>query len=178
MPTQSFFRWCCRSAGLLLAAVLTAPLPAQANCRITYDTDAAQVEEVLSIYKARYDFKNYDEVCEKLEKANAKVVIFGNYSVPYRESIGWVQVVVADKDNDALLIHRFGSNSVYANTDNSSRKAREMLWMALNLALDRWPNNGVLSEALEELKEARAALDARVVVEARKAARKLAREDD
>jgi len=80
---------------------------------------------------------------------------------------------VADKDNDALVIHRYGSQSIYANTDASNRKAREMLWMAINLALDRWPNNGQLSEALEELKEARQALDARVAVEARK----LAKED-
>jgi len=174
MSPSLFLRLFYRAAALCLVA---AALPVSANCRLTYDTDAAHVEEVLNIYKSRYDFKNYGEVCEKLERANAKIIFFGNYSVPYRESVGWVQVVVADKDNDALVIPRHGSIGVYTNTDGSSRKAREMLWMALNLALDRWPNNGVLSEALEELKEARAALDARVAVEARKAARKSAAQD-
>jgi len=64
---------------------------------------------------------------------------------------GWVNLSVADKDNSFLSTPYSGINQTSMSTEIHSDEARAMLWRALNRALNVWPENGALDEALATL---------------------------
>jgi hypothetical protein len=150
MPT-SFTRSLRYCAALSFAALT---LPASANCVISHDTASPNV---LKVFKENsgYEFNNYEVVCNKLRKANAKIVIQGSYGVLRNRSYGWALITVADKASNHLIVNSFGSHSTQMNDSASDETARKELWLAINDGLDNWDG---LDQALAELKQARRAM--------------------
>lgn len=129
-------------------------LPASANCTIFHDTDSDAVQTVFKENNG-YTFKNYEAVCNKLRKANAKVVIKGSYSVLSNRSFGWVNISVADKASDHFIINSFSQYITQVSEFAGDDTARKQLWIAINDGLDKWNS---LDQALAELNQARRAM--------------------
>ena len=149
-PFTRALRYC---SALCLAALA---LPASANCSITHNTSSISVQKVFKETDG-YTFQNYDLVCNKLRKANARIVVVGSYGVLSNRSYGWASISVADKASDHLIVNDFASNSTWMNDYASDDKAREMLWAAINDALGKWDG---LDQALATLTKARRAAPA------------------
>lgn len=135
-----------------LALCLTAlAFPASANCVINYYTVS---RDVIKVFKENdgYYFQNYNEVCNKLRKANAKIAISGSYGVLSSRSYGWADISVADKASDYVIVNSFGTYSTWMNDYASDDTARKQLWGAINDALNQWDT---LDKALLELNQAR-----------------------
>lgn len=150
MPTSfiGLLRYCTALGFAALA------LPATANCAISHDTAS---NEVRTVYKENngYEFKNYEAVCSKLLKANAKIVIQGSYGVLHNRSYGWVSIAVADKASEHFIVTSYGSYITQMNDFASDDMARKQLWIAINDGLDKWDS---LDRALAELNQARRAI--------------------
>lgn len=138
-----------RYCAALCFAALT--LPASANCTISRDTDSDAVQRVFKENNG-YEFNNYEAVCNKLRKANAKIVIKGSYSVLSNRSFGWVNISVADKDSEHFIINSFSQYITQVSEFASDDMARKQLWIAINDGLDKWDS---LDQALAELSQAR-----------------------
>jgi len=150
-PFTRALRYC---SALCLAALA---LPASANCAITHNTSSTAVQKVFKETDG-YHFQNYDVVCNKLRKANARIIVSGSYGVLSNRSYGWASIAVADKASDHLIVNDFGSDSTWMNDYASDDKAREMLWAAINDALGKWDS---LDQALASLNKARRTAPAR-----------------
>lgn len=144
----SFTRTLRYCSALCLAALA---LPASANCSITHNTSSVHVEKAFKEQDG-YNFQNYDLVCNKLRKANAQIVISGSYGVLSNRSYGWADISVADSARNYLIVNDFGSVSTWMNDYASDNKARELLWGAINDALNKWDS---LDQALAKLNQAR-----------------------
>ncbi|MBD9400992.1 hypothetical protein [Comamonas sp. CMM02] len=136
-------------AGVCLVALA---LPASASCTIYRETSSPQVDKAFSANNG-YTFKKYHEVCEKLRKADAKIVIHGSSGVLVNRSYGWASISVADKANSNLVINSFSGYSTNLNDYASSDQAQQSLWIAINYGLENWEK---LDEALAELRQVRA----------------------
>lgn len=126
-------------------------VPASANCTIYRDTASPQVFKAFRA-NGGYTFKNFNEVCEKLRKANAKIVIHGASGVLVNRSYGWASISVADKESSHIVINSFSSYSTNINEYASSDQAQSSLWISINYALENWEH---LDEALAELRQVR-----------------------
>jgi len=133
---------------------LTFAVHAHANCSITYESMTSAVSQVMD-ESSGYTFKNYDLVCDKLNGANAKIVITGDYGVLKNRSYAWASIHVGDKDNRYLQPPYASKQVTGLSDDASTPKARELLWSAINQALDSWEG---LDEALGSLERARKSL--------------------
>jgi len=141
---------CCAALCLTMLALPAA----SANCSITRMTGNDAVHQVFKENNG-YEFQNYDVICNKLRKANAKIVIQGSYGVLRSRSYGWVSIGVADKNSDYIIINAFGRTSTYMDDYPSDEVARKQLWTAINEALNGWDQ---LDLALDSLNKARQAV--------------------
>lgn len=139
-------------AVLFFAALATS---ANANCMIYDLTSSADVKKAFKDHDG-YDFQNYSVVCNKLRKANAKISISGYAGVLSNRSFGWADVSVADKSSNYFIVNSYSSAATKMHDYASEDKAHEMLWLAINDALNRWVEEG-LDQALAELNQARQA---------------------
>jgi len=149
-PTQPFLRLLRYCAALCLLAVT---LPAKADCSLEYWTAFPAVNTVFDEHDG-YDFKNYDLVCNKLNKANARVVMMGGVGVLISRSYAWIVLAVADRDNPHIMNIASGHTHTRLSADASTPKTRELLWESINIALNEWAEKG-LDNALAGLDEAR-----------------------
>jgi len=140
---------CCAALWLTMLA-----LPVSANCSIAHITSSADVYQVLE-ENGGYTFKNYRAVCDKLSKADARIVISGDYGVLSNRSYGWANIKVADKRLRFLIINANDSSYTYMHDHASDVTARKLLWNAINDALEGWKT---LDEALLDLDAARQTL--------------------
>lgn len=147
MPTQltRTLRYC------VALCLVTLASGASANCVINFLTSADKVKQVFKENNG-YEFRNYDLVCSKLRKANARISIIGSYGVLANRSFGWANISVADNSNGYFVVNDFGTNNTTLNEFASDDKARQLLWVAINNALNDW---SALDQALAELKKAR-----------------------
>ncbi|GLK96370.1 hypothetical protein GCM10008164_41120 [Achromobacter xylosoxidans] len=122
------------SLALCLAAVAA---PAQANCRINSLTASPAVNRV---FKANggYEFKNYDTLCAKLQKANAQIVLVGSSGVLANRSYAWISIGVGDGANGNIMTNDFATSRTTMNEYASSDKADAVLWETINVALNEW----------------------------------------
>lgn len=104
--------------------------------------------------KDRWKFANFQTVCEKLRRANAAVQIISNYAVLGNQSIGWASVMLRDKDSKFMVTEYLGV-STNTNSYASSDQAKELMWDAMNDALNEWDG---LDNAIDELKKERSKL--------------------
>jgi len=113
------------------------------------------LDQAFREHNENFEFQNYDLVCNKLQKANASIFIIGNAGVMSGRSYGWVTLSVADKDNYYLSTPFGGYAQTAISGKAHSKEARVAIWSALNAALNEWPENGVLDDALASLEKAR-----------------------
>jgi len=133
---------------------LTFAVHAHAGCAIREEAMTANVAQVMDENGA-YTFKNYASVCDKLNGANARIAISGEYGVLQNRAYAWVSIQVGDKDNRYLKTPYSAKQSTWLSNDASTPKARELLWKAINDALGNWEG---LDEALDALEQARKSL--------------------
>jgi len=133
-------------------------MPAKADCTIPYATDFASVDTVVRQY-GRFDFKNYDRVCNKLKEADAKVFITGGYGVLSGRSYAWTVLTLEDRGNKHIRSHEASLSRSGLHPDASTPKARELLWESINDSLNDWGKDYALDDAIYGLREAYFALE-------------------
>lgn len=131
-----------------LVIVTFTAFSANANCLLhSYHTS----EGAKLLNSKGWNFANHKTVCEKLRQANAAVQVISNHAVLGNQSIGWASVMLRDKDTNLMAIE-FLSTSTRTNSYASEDKARELMWEAMNDALNDWDR---LDNAIEDLKKER-----------------------
>lgn len=112
--------------------------------------------QVFKEHDGRYDFADYDVVCNKLRKANAQIIISGSYGVLSNRSFGWASISIADKADNHFVVTDYGKRSTSMHDFASDDIARKQLWIAINYALNTWDGEG-LDQAITTLNQARQA---------------------
>ena len=140
---------------VLLSILLFASSSASAECLITSVRDA----DTAKAFQAHggWTFNDYDRVCMKLKRANARIQITGMAVVLGNKSIGWASLSVIDADSD-VSTNDFSSWSTHVNDYASQNKADELMVLSINSAADSWVD---LDKALESLELARQRTKAR-----------------
>lgn len=136
------------SKSILALAVVFAAGAANA-CSISYYTLNDQVTRALTANNG-FAFKNYNSVCEKLQKANARLLISSQNGVASQRAVAYAHVVVMDKKIPVVAFTVFGG-SVQLNTDANTNKSESILADAVNEAIE----NLDIDAALKELAESR-----------------------
>jgi len=128
-------------------------LPVQADCLIYSFQVSDDVRAIFRENNSEYYFKNFDVVCDKLNKNKARLVIDGQAVVIQNRSVAWVTIVVGDNEESGyLVVYSGGMRNIMTSTDANTSTSRELLWMAINEVLDNWTS---LDVALAELNKAR-----------------------
>jgi hypothetical protein len=135
-------------AALLTAASFNC---ASANCIITHLASSYSVKEAFGSNNG-YTFSNYEPICNKLQKANAQIFIDGGYGAMLERSYGRATIFVVDRNNPRLVITDFSTSMMKMSNVTESAKGKELLWLAINDALNQWTK---LDDALSELNGAR-----------------------
>ena len=133
---------------ILILSALFAVATANA-CSISYFNLDDQVAKTLT-ESGGFKLKKYNEVCTKLNKANAQLHISSLNGVASGRSLASVHVMVMDKKLPVVAYSNFGG-SIQVNTDPSTTKSRQILADAINDAID----NLDIDAALASLEDAR-----------------------
>jgi hypothetical protein len=128
-----------------------ASFSAYADCAIVRVTSADKVRQALK-HGGGYSFGNYDEVCEKLRRANAVIVISGSDGVLANRSFAWASIGVADAVNQNVMVTAFSTNQTIMDEYASAHLGPELLMSAIDNALNSWTE---LDTALAELNNVR-----------------------
>lgn len=133
----------------LLTVLSLAALSANAECTLTSVRDG-DVARKFRQYGG-WVFQNFDHVCEKLNRANARLQINANASVLNNQSIGWAVLTVVDRDT-GIGTSDYASMNTQVNSYASQNKADEIMVAAINAAADEWTS---IDKALASLDEER-----------------------
>lgn len=137
---------------LLTVLFVLASTTAWAKCTITSQRTSTVIQAQRSANWDGWRMKNYDAVCAKLAKANARLMLVGNAVVLSNRSIGWVMVGLKDLNSDVATFD-FASTRTTVNDHASQNIASSLLVESMHKAVDDWPS---LDEAIVELDKARA----------------------
>lgn len=132
------------------AALSLASLSANAACSMTV-TRTSEVAKIFS-NNGGWTARRFNEICQKVVRANARVVVAAEAVVLQGKSIGWASLILADQ-NSPITTTSFGSTATSINSEASQTIANERLAVAINLALDDWD----IDPAIEALNKERAA---------------------
>lgn len=122
---------------------------AASACSITYYALDGQVTKSLKA-SGGFSAKKYDEVCAKLNKANAQLLINTQNGVAVGRAISYAYIMVMDRNLPIVNIHAMGG-SAQLSTDASTAKSEVILAVAVNEAID----NIDIDAAIEGLNQAR-----------------------
>jgi hypothetical protein len=117
-------------------------------CSVMYET--ATDVAYKAIAESGWGFKNYAQVCKKLNAANASLLITGTTTVLHGVSISWASVSLRDKKLP-IVANSYGGRSTIANTTPSMDMATRNLPQAINNAVDSMD----LDRAIASLNEMR-----------------------
>lgn len=137
---------------LLTVLLALASTTAWAKCSITSERTSTVLQVLKSTKWDGWSLNNYDAVCAKLAKANARLMIVGNAVVLSNRSIGWVMVGLKDQASD-ISTFDFGSSHTTVNDHASQNKANSLLVESMHMAINDWDG---LDEAIASLDKARA----------------------
>ncbi len=132
---------------ILCIALAAASFNANAACEITYVSSSGSVKEQ---FHGTFGLANYDEICEKLNKAHAAISIEGASNVWPNQSVSWAAASVKDA-RLPIFTSDFGGNSTWVSTIASTDKAEEILRTAIKEAIEEVD----IEKALESLEIAR-----------------------
>lgn len=135
----------------LLFALPFFALSANAECRITSVRDSATSTAFKQYGGWTVPENKFNQICEKLNRARARIQISGMPSVLVNQSIGWAVLSVVDFDTNVGTTD-FASMNTQVNTYASQDKADELMVVAMNAALMNWDN---LDKALAALDKER-----------------------
>lgn len=136
----------------LTLLLVLASAAAWAECSITAERTSTVVDAQKNTNWDGWNLKNYDAVCAKLAKANARMLIVGEAVVLSNRSIGWVMVGLKDRTSDISTFH-FASSRTTVNDHASQDTANSLLVESMHTAVDNWQR---LDEAIAALDKARA----------------------
>lgn len=139
---------------IILAIVLfSAAFSVNAECRITYSAPDDVTE---GLTQHGFGFKKYEVACNKLKKANAKLMMVGMATVLNNVSVAWATVRVADKITEVSANDHVGI-ATQVNTHASQDKANEMMIEAVNIAADTIDFDSAIKDLDKARKIAKAA---------------------
>jgi hypothetical protein len=118
-------------------------------CSVNYNTATDEVQKSFHGHDG-WTFKNYDAICEKLARANAKLLISGHATVLGGRSIAWVDVSLSDMKLP-ITTNSFGRLNTEINENASMDTAYAMLFESLNSAIEVMQ----FDNAINSLNEAR-----------------------
>jgi hypothetical protein len=132
---------------LLIAIFSIFSISAHAGCTI-YSTRTESVAAVFRKYGG-WDLSDVDfnQLCEKLKRANARISISSDAVVLGNQSIGWAILSVMDIDTGITALSGM-QTSTFTNPYASQDKAEELMFKAINDAAKGWNN---IDEALFSL---------------------------
>ncbi len=134
-----------------VAAVLAlSSLSANADCLLTL-TRTNEVEKSLNQYGG-LSTPNFQTICQKINRAKARVVIAANSVVLQGKSIGWASLTLGDL-NSQIISSSNASMSTFVNSNASQNVADELMVAAINDALKQWD----IDRAIASLSQERAA---------------------
>jgi hypothetical protein len=137
---------------ILIFALLATTASLQASaCSLDYFTAADVVKKVMARTRG-WTFENYKVTCEKINRANATVIISGDAVVLNGISIAWSNVGLKDKRNNITSL-AFSGSSTKTNSYASQDKAEDLLEESVNAGVYQLSVN--LDKALARLDEAR-----------------------
>lgn len=135
---------------LLISVVLFgSAFNANAKCSIDWDTASPKVRAVM-MKPTDFYFANYNSICEKLNRANAKINIIGDSGVLTGRSFAWVNISVEDKKLP-IIIDSYGSSSTKLDGAANTPRAEELLWESINSAVE----NLLVDQIIQKLDETR-----------------------
>lgn len=118
---------------------------AHAECTMSYHADQAILAAIKK--SGGLELKNFDSLCQKLRRANARIHISAQAEVLNNNSIGWAEVSVLDAKT-SIASTDFASTSTFVNAFASSDKAEQLMVQAAQDAIDNWRS---LDDALTTL---------------------------
>lgn len=137
---------------VLAAATLSAfAFAAHADCAITSVRD----NNISNNFKAHggwtIDIAKFNQICEKLNRANARIQINAQSTVLVNQSVAWAVLTVVDRDT-SIGTGDFATMTTQVNTYASQDKADAMMVAAINEAALNWND---LDKALASLENER-----------------------
>lgn len=122
---------------------------AASACSITYYALSAQVTKSLKA-SGGFSAKNYDQVCTKLNKANAQLLINTQNGVANGRAVSYAYIMVMDR-NLPIVNYRTMGGSAQLSQDATTARSEVLLAVAINEAID----NIDIDAAIEGLNQAR-----------------------
>jgi len=137
------------SRNLFLAVLLAiAPVSAALACQVMMFTWSDEVKRALD--ENGWGFRNYEQICDKLNAANAALEISGVATVLDGVSVSWASVNLRDKDVP-IFTNAFAGAATEGSLDARMEVARDMLGRSIDNAVDAMD----IDEAIEALDENR-----------------------
>ncbi len=121
-------------------------LSAHANCIINLSTNQKALTKLKEL--GGFSAPNYLEKCQKLAKANAKIMLQASSAVLQKQSIGWANLAVMDMDFDIAVVD-YSMNSTKMSATANQNEADEIMVEAINDALNDWDSLDKALAALE-----------------------------
>lgn len=139
---------------LLPVLALCFAIEAQAStCIVNFTTGTPEVMDAMK--KNGWDFDNYHQVCTKLSKANASILLTGTATVLGGTSIAWVSAYVKDA-NSSIVTTNTGGISTRQNSHPSMDTAENLLHVAVNQAMNEIDFDKAIADLNAERRKARA----------------------
>ena len=134
---------------IIASVVFMCALQAHAACVIHSESPSSKIGKMITA-SAGWTFNNYEEICRKVNAANAEIVILGNSTVLENKSIAWASISIKDR-NLPIYSNAFSGVSTMVNSYASQDQADKMLMEAVNNAIE----NLVIDKAVMTLDRAR-----------------------
>lgn len=144
---------------ILCALAVLVSCNTYAECQI----DSSQDDELSFELKAKgWNFEKYDELCQKLKKANAgvqleQVPMITEYQTTVATTVKIYPLELEKKYNQRFLSQR-GFNAIAANPVRTSAMQKELKHLNANYALNSLITDGGLPEMLKNLETIRKAI--------------------
>lgn len=114
---------------LILLSVMATSTFAASNCSITYNA----AENLVAIIKEnKFEFDNYDAVCQRLKNANAEVKFTDISAITDKQTVITVTVMLMDKD---FPIPSTSYTTMVWDDERTTIKEKQLLMQSVNVAL-------------------------------------------
>lgn len=123
---------------------------AHASCTVYSSTSSSEVSATLDAHG--WGFKNYAQICAKLNQANAEFLVQANATVLGGRSIGWAAIAMKDR-NSAITTAAYGGLATRLSVDAGMDVAANIMMEAINQAVDLTD----IDQAIKSLNAARQA---------------------
>lgn len=113
----------------LLLAIGFCAVPAQAQCSLTSVREATIWQAFTK--HVGWTFQSFEQVCQKLNRARARMQINAMSTVLVNQSIGWATPTVVDRDTNIATVS-FNSMNIQVSIYASQNKADKLMVLAIN----------------------------------------------